>query len=122
MKLAAKVIPSCPIRRALSDPQAAHRTAELMHTMAPHIPVILRTRYVDEEGAERAIGAEVHSEEFAGAMAIVSAVLRRCQAPNLDEVCDNLTRSHELLPAAEEGVLGPPPAHTASSTKTPSPD
>jgi CPA2 family monovalent cation:H+ antiporter-2 len=110
-----EVLQHAGVRRAkavvlvLSDAQAAHRTAELMHNMAPHIPVILRTRYVDEEGAERAIGAEVHSEEFAGAMAIVSAVLRQCRAVDAEQVCDNLTRSHEQLAAADEGALGPPP-------------
>jgi CPA2 family monovalent cation:H+ antiporter-2 len=93
----------------LSDPPAAHRTAELIHQLRPELPVLLRTRYVDEEGAERAIGAEVHSEEFAGAISIAGATLRRCHVDDWSQIIDKLESEHETLPPEDEGHLGPPP-------------
>ena len=82
----------------VSDPPAAHRTAELIHELRPNLPVLLRTRYVDEEGAERAIGAEVYSEEFAGALSIAGGILRHCQIDNWSEIIEKMNRSHASIP------------------------
>jgi CPA2 family monovalent cation:H+ antiporter-2 len=93
----------------LSDPQAAHRSADLIHQLRPELPVLLRTRYVDEEGAERLIGAEVHSEEFAGAISIAGAILRRCKVEHWSGIIDSMQTDHTQLEPEEEGELGPPP-------------
>jgi CPA2 family monovalent cation:H+ antiporter-2 len=96
----------------LSDPRAAHRSADLIHRLRPEVPLLLRTRYADEEGTERLIGAEVHSEEFAGAIAMAGATLRRCGVEHWSQVIDSLQTEHSRLEPEDEGYLGPPPGES----------
>jgi hypothetical protein len=93
----------------VSDPGASRRAVEVAHALRPDLPVVMRTRFAAEEGAERTPGVDVISEEFAGAMAIAGLALRRCGIAEWGDMVEHLVEEHEQLAAGDEGALGPPP-------------
>jgi CPA2 family monovalent cation:H+ antiporter-2 len=62
---------------ALSDPEATRRCVSLIHSLAPEVEIIVRTRYVSEVDALSGLGADtVVVEEFEAAISLPS----RCRA------------------------------------------
>jgi CPA2 family monovalent cation:H+ antiporter-2 len=102
-----------------SDLAASHLAAEVARALVPRLPIILRTRFASEEGKERVAGFEVLSEEFAGATAIASTVLRRCGVREWEPIVDQIAGEHRMLPAYEEGALGPTPQTAARQEERP---
>lgn len=100
----------------VSDAAASRRAVEVARSLRADLPVVLRTRFAAEEGAERADGIDVLSEEFAGAVAIAGLVLRRCGIERWSDFVGTLVQEHERLhlPAGDEGGLGPPPPMRAA--------
>ncbi len=94
----------------VSDPRASHLAVEVAHGLRPDLPVLLRTRYATEEGAERGPMTEVVSEEFSGALAICRRILRQVGAPDIDAVIRMLVERHEALPPEAEDPLPAPKA------------
>lgn len=93
-----------------SDLGASHRAAVSARQLRPDLPIVIRTRFASDEGSERYAGFDVVSEEFAGAVAVTSAVLARCGLPQpLAPLVAELDREHQALKPGEEGDLGPTP-------------
>lgn len=99
----------------VSDLTAAHRAVEVARELHPHLPIILRTRFAADEGAERLAGIEVLSEEFSGAATLAGMVLRRMNIGDWQDIVTDLVREHNALAVDDEGTLPPPYAHTASA-------
>lgn len=67
---------------AISDHDALHRGVAMARHLAPGVPVLVRTRRVDEIEPLRELGAdEVVAEEFETAIEIFTRVLRRLHVP-----------------------------------------
>ncbi|MDA8021093.1 MAG: cation:proton antiporter [Thermoanaerobaculia bacterium] len=67
---------------AISDADARNRGVAMAHRLAPDVPVLVRTRRVDEIEQIRELGAqEVVAEEFETAIEIFTRVLRRLHMP-----------------------------------------
>ncbi len=67
---------------AISDPAATRRITELARRMNPDLFIIVRTRYLDEMGPLKKLGAdEVIPEEFETSMEIFARVLDRYDVP-----------------------------------------
>jgi CPA2 family monovalent cation:H+ antiporter-2 len=98
----------------VSDFEASKRASEVARGLRADLPIVMRTRFASEEGAERAHGVDVLSEEFAGAMSIAGLVLRRCGVTNWSTHVGVMVVEHEALPADAEGALGRPPSSAAA--------
>jgi CPA2 family monovalent cation:H+ antiporter-2 len=94
---------------AISDTAAAHHTVEVVRELRPDLPIVLRTRFLAEEGQERAPGVEVLSEEYAGAMTLAGLTLKSCGVADWTDVVAKLVGEHRSPPADAEDTLGPPP-------------
>lgn len=66
----------------MNDPQAANRVVDTLRRVAPHVPVLMRTRYLLDREALFAMGArEVVAEEVEGAVEVVARMLRLSDIP-----------------------------------------
>jgi CPA2 family monovalent cation:H+ antiporter-2 len=66
----------------MNDPQAATRVVDTVRRVAPHVPVLMRTRYLAEREGLLALGArDVVAEEVEGAVEIVARMLRTLETP-----------------------------------------
>jgi CPA2 family monovalent cation:H+ antiporter-2 len=73
----------------MNDPLAAMRVVDTVRRVAPHVPVVMRTRYLAERAALIKMGArDVVAEEVEGGVEIISRVLRMLQIPR------NLIETH----------------------------
>jgi CPA2 family monovalent cation:H+ antiporter-2 len=115
-----EVLAHAGIERALavviviSKRELAHEAARHVHRLRPGVPVILRTRFASDEGAIRAEGLEVVSEEFSGAVTMAATVLRRLGHAEWEQVVEALIDAHERLGVDDEGSLGAPPVGVAT--------
>jgi|WetSurMetagenome_2_1015567.scaffolds.fasta_scaffold03466_4 monovalent cation:H+ antiporter-2, CPA2 family len=78
---------------AISDPAATRRITELARRMNPDLFIIVRTRYLEEMGPLKKLGAdEVIPEEFETSMEIFARVLERYDVPreNIEEYIDQI--------------------------------
>ncbi|HYP87163.1 MAG TPA: cation:proton antiporter [Polyangiaceae bacterium] len=66
----------------MNDPQAAQRVVDMMRRVAPHVPVLMRTRYLAEREGLLKIGArDVVAEEVEGAVEVIARLLRALELP-----------------------------------------
>ncbi|MBM4777770.1 MAG: sodium:proton exchanger [Archangiaceae bacterium] len=66
----------------LNDPPAAQRIVDVVKRVAPHVPVMMRARYLKEADALKAQGAQdVVAEEVEGGLELLVRVLRVLQQP-----------------------------------------
>lgn len=66
----------------MNDPQASARIVDMLRREAPHVPVLMRTRYLAERGGLLKIGAhDVVAEEVEGAVEVVARLLRAIELP-----------------------------------------
>ncbi len=97
---------------AISDAAATQRTVQLARTLNPGLPILVRTKYVQEIDALYRVGAdEVIPEEFEASVEVINRTLRRVGIPG------NLI-SRELRAIREERYgmfrdLQPLPTHMA---------
>ncbi|HPS92346.1 MAG TPA: NAD-binding protein, partial [Methanothrix sp.] len=78
---------------AISDPAATRRITELARRMNPNLFIIVRTRYLEEMGPLKKLGAnEVIPEEFETSMEIFARVLERYDVPRekIEEYIDQI--------------------------------
>lgn len=66
----------------INDPQAAKRVTDTARRVAPHVPVLIRTRYLAEREALLRVGAhDVVAEEVESAVEVIARMLRRLETP-----------------------------------------
>lgn len=66
----------------INDEQAADRVVDTIRRVAPHVPVLARTRYLADRSRLMGLGArDVVAEEAEGAMEVISRVLRLVETP-----------------------------------------
>ena len=66
----------------MNDPQAAQRVVDMLRRVAPHVPVLMRTRYLAERQGLLDIGArDVVAEEVEGAVEVIARLLRAIELP-----------------------------------------
>jgi CPA2 family monovalent cation:H+ antiporter-2 len=66
----------------MNDPMAAQRVVDTVRRVAPHVPVVMRARYLAEREALLKMGArDVVAEEVEGAVEIISRLLRFVEMP-----------------------------------------
>jgi CPA2 family monovalent cation:H+ antiporter-2 len=66
----------------MNDPQASARIVDMLRREAPHVPVLMRTRYLAERDGLLKIGAhDVVAEEVEGAVEVVARLLRAIELP-----------------------------------------
>lgn len=98
----------------ISKHDVAHAAALRIHSLNPDVPVVLRTRFAADEGAIRAEGLEVVSEEFSGAITMAATVLRRLGITHWEDIVGAQIDAHEQLGIDDEGDLGVPPRGLAA--------
>ncbi|HVY28391.1 MAG TPA: cation:proton antiporter [Polyangiaceae bacterium] len=79
----------------LNDPQACVRIVDTLRREAPHVPVLMRTRYLAEREGLLKMGArDVVAEEVEGAVEVIARLLRAIEQPrNQIESCIQGIRS-----------------------------
>jgi len=79
----------------MNDPQAANRVVDTARRVAPHVPILMRTRYVLERPALLAMGArDVVAEEVEGGVEVMARLLRWLEAPrNVIDECITTARA-----------------------------
>ncbi|MEQ1502263.1 MAG: cation:proton antiporter [Myxococcota bacterium] len=97
-----------------SDPAASRRAVDAIRRVRADVPIVVRTRFASDEGAERGPGIEVLSEEFSGAASIAGAVLKTCGVTQWPDIVSSLVAAQRAVPADEESELGPPPEALAA--------
>jgi monovalent cation:H+ antiporter-2, CPA2 family len=66
----------------MNDPQGAQRIVDTSRRVAPHVPVLMRTRYLLERETLLKMGArDVVSEELEGAVEVIARMLRWLEVP-----------------------------------------
>jgi len=66
----------------INDPQGATRVLDTLHRVAPHVPVLVRTRYFGEVDALGSLGAaDVVAEEVEAGLEVMARLLRRLEVP-----------------------------------------
>jgi monovalent cation:H+ antiporter-2, CPA2 family len=66
----------------MNDPLAAQRIVDMLRRVAPHVPVIMRTRYLAEREGLMKMGArDVVAEEVEGAVEVIARLLRSIEVP-----------------------------------------
>lgn len=66
----------------MNDPQAVNRVVDTVRRVAPHVPIIVRARYLADRSALVALGAnDIVAEEVEGAVEIISRLLRAVEVP-----------------------------------------
>lgn len=66
----------------MNDPQAAQRIVDLLRRVAPHVPVLMRARYLAERDGLLKMGArDVVAEEVEGAVEVIARLLRSMEVP-----------------------------------------
>jgi CPA2 family monovalent cation:H+ antiporter-2 len=94
----------------MNDPMAALRVVDTMRRVAPHVPVVMRARYLAEREALLKMGArDVVAEEVEGAVEIISRLLRFVEMPrNVIEAQIQMIRSETQ--ASERKLTVPRPS------------
>jgi CPA2 family monovalent cation:H+ antiporter-2 len=94
----------------MNDPMAAQRVVDTMRRVAPHVPVVMRARYLAEREALIKIGAhDVVAEEVEGAAEIIARVLRFVQMPR-NVIDANMQRIRTETQASERKLTMPRPS------------
>ncbi|RYZ06441.1 MAG: sodium:proton exchanger [Myxococcales bacterium] len=66
----------------MNDQQAAQRVVDMLRRVAPHVPVLMRTRYLAEREGLMKMGArDVVAEEVEGAVEVIARLLRNIELP-----------------------------------------
>jgi monovalent cation:H+ antiporter-2, CPA2 family len=66
----------------MNDQQAAQRVVDMLRRVAPHVPVLMRTRYLAErEGLFKMGARDVVAEEVEGAVEVIARLLRSIELP-----------------------------------------
>ncbi len=66
----------------MNDPQAAQRVVDTANRVAPHVPILMRTRYLAEREMLAKIGArDVVAEEVEGAVEVIARMFRWLEMP-----------------------------------------
>jgi len=101
----------------MNDPAALHRVVDTAKRIAPHVPILLRTRYLVDKDTLLAMGVrEVVAEEVEGGVEIIARLLRWLETPRnvidarIQEIRTGVQRSRrkQTLPRrffAEHGPL-----------------
>src|SRR6185369_4587412 len=98
----------------MNDQQAAQRVVDMLRRVAPHVPVLMRTRYLAEREGLFKIGArDVVAEEVEGAAEVIARLLRSIELPrNVIETTIQALRAEtqtserkQTLPRAQLGEL-----------------
>jgi K+:H+ antiporter len=98
----------------MNDQQAAQRVVDMLRRVAPHVPVLMRTRYLAEREGLFKIGArDVVAEEVEGAVEVIARLLRGIELPrNVIETTIQALRAEtqtserkQTLPRAQLGDL-----------------
>ena len=91
---------------AISDPLATRRVVSRIHAMAPHTPILARTRYVREVDRLSSAGATtVVAEEFEGSIELVARALESFEFPT-----GTIARFTEALREEGYGAIRAPAA------------
>jgi CPA2 family monovalent cation:H+ antiporter-2 len=94
----------------MNDPMAAQRVVDTVRRVAPHVPVVMRTRYLAERAELLKIGAhDVVAEEVEGAAEIVARVLRFVQMPR-NVIDANIQKIRSETQASERKLTMPRPS------------
>jgi CPA2 family monovalent cation:H+ antiporter-2 len=94
----------------MNDPMAAQRVVDTMRRVAPHVPVVMRTRYLSERAELLKIGAhDVVAEEVEGAAEIIARVLRFVQMPR-NVIDSNMQTIRSETQASERKLTMPRPS------------
>jgi CPA2 family monovalent cation:H+ antiporter-2 len=73
---------ACAVVLLMNDPLAVNRVVDTARRLAPHVPILLRARYLAERQALLALGAkDVVAEEVEGAVEILVRLLRWLDTP-----------------------------------------
>jgi CPA2 family monovalent cation:H+ antiporter-2 len=98
----------------MNDQGAAQRVVDIVRRVAPHVPVLMRTRYLAEREGLLKMGArDVVAEEVEGAMEVIARLLRNLELPrNVIESSIQVIRSEtqtserkQTLPRAQLGEV-----------------
>ena len=66
----------------INDPQAAERIVSTVKRVAPHVPILMRTRYLRERSGLIALGADdIVAEEVEGGVEVIARMLRHFEVP-----------------------------------------
>jgi CPA2 family monovalent cation:H+ antiporter-2 len=100
----------------INDPQAAVRVVDTLHRVAPHVPIVIRTRYHAERQRLLDLGAtDVVAEEVEASVEVLGRLLRRLEVPRniIDQQIADVR--DELQTSARKITLprSPLPAHRA---------
>ncbi len=94
----------------MNDPQAVERVVDAVKRVAPHVPVVLRARYLADKGRLLALGAtDVVAEEVEGAVEMLVRVLRMLEAPR-NVIEDRVREARETTGGAERKLTAPRPS------------
>jgi monovalent cation:H+ antiporter-2, CPA2 family len=98
----------------MNDQQAAQRVVDMLRRVAPHVPVLMRTRYLAERDGLLKIGArDVVAEEVEGAVEVIARLLRSIEVPRnvIESSIQNIraetqtSERKQTLPRAQLGEL-----------------
>lgn len=96
----------------MNDPQAAQRVVDTAKRVAPHVPILMRTRYLTEREMLIKIGArDVVAEEVEGAVEVIARMFRWLETPRnvIDERIKTLraeTQTTERRVSVPRSTLG----------------
>jgi CPA2 family monovalent cation:H+ antiporter-2 len=94
----------------MNDPQAAQRVVDTARRVAPHVPVLMRTRYfLEREGLLKMGAHDVVAEEVEGAVEVIARMLRRLEVPR-NVIEDRLQRVRAGTQPSERKQTVPRPS------------
>ncbi len=101
----ASVATACALVLLVSDPVASEKATEIARTLRKDLPIVLRTHLAAEAAAAIRPSMEVLSEEWAGALATASVVLRRCGVADWAQVVAKVAEEHGQIASAQDRLV-----------------
>jgi len=91
----------------INDQRAALRVVDTLRRVAPHVPVIVRTRYLGERERLLDLGAsEVVAEEVESSVEVLARLLRRMDVPR-NQIDERIRQARELLSTSDRKITVP---------------